>query len=80
MVYTIYSRHKKRRSSLKTYLDEKEKMRSYDCETKARKLVEQVKMGIIPSFMVKYSIQGDASIPVYARKEVLKRAMKLLEE
>ncbi len=60
------------------YLDEKGKMGSYDCEERAKRIVEKVRMGIMASFMIEEAINMDASVPEYAREKVIKLTKEML--
>ena len=70
--------NRKRRSSLKIYLDEKEKIGSYDCKKRAKRIVDEVKMGVIPPFMIEEVVNMDTSIPEFAREQVIEEAQKML--
>lgn len=48
----------------------------YDAKRKAEQLKAQVAMGIIPEFMLEEIIWLSSDIPVFAKVEVLKLALK----
>ena len=51
-------------------------MGEYDAKKRAERLKQEVKIGVIPEFMIREIIELDSSIPVFAKEEVIRLAMK----